>query len=137
MYESSSSQFFRTITGIRSGPDAFDESRFNHLESYVNIMQFQISSRRENKQRDTRVIKFRVLRKFFSKQLCFIRCRRQHFWAVKWRRYSRFTFIENTISNYPKVPRAKFLGGPFYFSSIYKFDSFKNLFAALTSLSEL
>ena len=28
MYESSGSQFFRTITGIQSGPDVFDESRF-------------------------------------------------------------------------------------------------------------
>ena len=28
MYESLESQFFRTITGIQSGPDAFDESRF-------------------------------------------------------------------------------------------------------------
>ena len=28
MYESSHLQFFRTTTGIQSGPDAFDESRF-------------------------------------------------------------------------------------------------------------
>ena len=28
MYESSGSQFFRTTTGIQSGMDAFDESRF-------------------------------------------------------------------------------------------------------------
>ena len=28
MYESTSSQFFRTTTGIQSGPDAFDKSRF-------------------------------------------------------------------------------------------------------------
>ena len=28
MYESSGSQFFRTTTGVQSGPDAFDESRF-------------------------------------------------------------------------------------------------------------
>ena len=28
MYESSGSQFFRATTGIQSGPDAFDESRF-------------------------------------------------------------------------------------------------------------
>ena len=28
MYESSGSQFFGTTTGIQSGPDAFDESRF-------------------------------------------------------------------------------------------------------------
>ena len=27
MYESSGSQFFRTTTGIQSGPDAFDKSR--------------------------------------------------------------------------------------------------------------
>ena len=35
-------------------------------------MQFQISSRRENRQRDTWVIKIRVFRKVFSKQFCFI-----------------------------------------------------------------
>ena len=28
MYESSGSQFFTTTTGIQSGPDAFDKSRF-------------------------------------------------------------------------------------------------------------
>ena len=28
MYEISGSQFFRTTTGIQSGPDVFDESRF-------------------------------------------------------------------------------------------------------------
>ena len=28
MHESSGSQFFRTTTGIQSGPDTFDESRF-------------------------------------------------------------------------------------------------------------
>ena len=54
IYESSRSQFFRTTTGIQSGPDTFDESRFvmtffNHLGSYRNIMQFQNNSRRENK----------------------------------------------------------------------------------------
>ena len=27
MYESSGSQFFRTTTGMKSGPDAFDQSR--------------------------------------------------------------------------------------------------------------
>ena len=45
MYESSGSHFLRTTTGIQSGPDAFDESRF--------VM--------------TRVIKIRVLGKVFSK----------------------------------------------------------------------
>ena len=38
MYESSSSQFFRTTTGIQSGPDAFkvDESRF--VYDHLNIV---------------------------------------------------------------------------------------------------
>ena len=54
-------------------------------------------------------------------------------------RYSRFTYVENTISNSPKVTRAKFLGsnGLFCFISICKFGSFKNPFATITSLSEL
>ena len=53
--------------------------------------------------------------------------------------YSRFTFVENTISNLPKVPRAKFLGsdGLICFISICKFGSFKNPFALITSLSKL
>ena len=36
MYESSGSQFFRTITGIQSGPDAFDESRF--IMTFLTIL---------------------------------------------------------------------------------------------------
>ena len=53
--------------------------------------------------------------------------------------YSRFTFAEDTISNSPKVPRAKFLGsdGIFCFTSVCKFGSFKNPFATITSLPEL
>ena len=47
MYKSSGSQFFTTTTGIQSGPDAFDESRFvmnlfNHPGSYRNIMQLRL-----------------------------------------------------------------------------------------------
>ena len=55
----------------------------NQCLSYRTFMQFQISSRRENRQKDRRVIKIRVLRKVFSKQFCFIRCRRQHLRAVE------------------------------------------------------
>ena len=35
MYESSGSQFFRTTTGIQSGPDAFDGSRFIMIFSTI------------------------------------------------------------------------------------------------------
>ena len=102
-------------------------------------MQFQTSSRRENRLRDTRIIKIRDLGKTFSKQFCFIRYKRQHLRVTEERRYSRFPFVENTISNSIKVPIAKFLGsdGIFCFISICKFGSFKNPFATITSLSEL
>ena len=48
------------------------------------------------------------------------------------------TFVENTVINLPNVPIAKFMGsdGLFCFSSICKFDSFKNPFAMITSLPE-
>ena len=45
-----------------------------------------------------------------NKQFFFIRCGRQHLWAVEQRRYSRFTFVKNSVGNLPKVPKAKFLG---------------------------
>ena len=72
---------------------------------------------------------------FFSKQFCW----RQHPQAIEQRSCSRFTFVENTISNSPKIPKAQFLGshGFFCFISICKFDSFKNPSATITSLSEL
>ena len=50
MYDSSDSQFFRTTTGIQSGSDVIDESRFNlfnHLGSYGNIMHSEINSGKE------------------------------------------------------------------------------------------
>ena len=66
----------------------------------------------------------RVLRNVFSKQF---------------RKYSRFTLVENTIGNFPKVPRATFLESDklFCFISICKFGSFKNPFAMIISQSEL
>ena len=36
MYESSGSRFSRTITGIQSGPDAFDESRI--IMTFLTIL---------------------------------------------------------------------------------------------------
>ena len=49
---------------------------------------------------------------------------------------SRFIPVENTISNSPKVLRAKFLGsnGLFCFSRICKFGSLQSPFATITSL---
>ena len=46
MYESSGSQFFRTTTGIQSGPDAFDESRFvTNFSIILGVMEILCSFR--------------------------------------------------------------------------------------------
>ena len=45
----------------------------------------------------------------FPSQFCFIRSRGEHLGAIEWSRCSRFTFLENTIGNSPKVARATFL----------------------------
>ena len=46
MYESSGSQFFRTTTGIQSGPDAFEESRFvMTLLTILGVMEMLCSFR--------------------------------------------------------------------------------------------
>ena len=80
--ESSGSKFFRITTGIQSGPSAFDKSEFFMTSLIIlGVTEILCSFRLvwEGKIcRDTWVIKIRVLRKDFSKQLCFIRCRRQH-----------------------------------------------------------
>ena len=46
MYESPGSQFFRTTTGIQSGPDAFEESRFvMTLLTILGVMEILCSFR--------------------------------------------------------------------------------------------
>ena len=82
---------------------------FNKLGSYMNIMQLQISPRK-NRHRNTWVIRMRVLRKVYCKQFCFMRSRGQHFRSLKYGKFSRFNIVENTIRNSPKLTGAKFLG---------------------------
>ena len=78
-------------------------------------------------------IKLRVLKKVLGKIFCFIRCRRQHLRSVEYRSFSRFTFVGNTISNLPKVPRSKFLGSDqlFYFISICSLAASRTLLQRL------
>ena len=85
----------------------------------LHIMQFQISSRRENRYRDIPKSSGLEFLEVFSKQFCFIKCRRQHLRATFW--------------------IAKFLGSDcfFCFNSICKFSIFKTPFAIITSLSKI
>ena len=60
-----------------------------------------------------------------------------HLTNSRFSRYSRITFIENAISNSPKITRSKSPESDrlLCIISIIKFGSFKNLFATITNLS--
>ena len=67
-----------------------------------------------------------------------IRCRGQHLRPIKWRRYIRFTFAENSISKFAKnFQHSKSLqSGKFLcFISIDELDNFKKSFATIASLN--
>ena len=131
-----------TTTGIQSGSDVFDKCviyypLFKYLGSYRNIIQFSISSRKAGKGMPD-YSRSEFIEKFLANN-CSIRYIRQHLRAIEKRRYSRFTFVKNPISDLSQISKATFLQSDwlFCFISIYKFDSFKNPFVTITSLSEL
>ena len=69
MCESSGSEFFRTTTGIQSGPDAFDESRFvMTFLTILGVMEILCRFRLvlEGKIGKEGVIKIRVFRKVLT-----------------------------------------------------------------------
>ena len=70
MFESLGSQFFRTTTGIQSGPDAFDESRFTMtFLTILGVMEILCSFRLVLEEKTSKEIpeSSRVLRNVFSK----------------------------------------------------------------------
>ena len=143
MYESSGSQFFRTITGIQPGPDAFDESRL--VMTFLTILgvaeklcSFKLVLEEKTGKEIPKSSGSEFLEKFLTKNFS-LSDPEDNTSGLLNRGDSIFTFVENAISNSPKVPIAKFLGsnGLFCFISICKFGNFKNPFATITSVPEL
>ena len=71
MYESLGSQFFRTTTGIQSGPDAFDESRFVMTSlTILGVMEilcsFTLVLERKTGKEITESSRFEFLEKFLA-----------------------------------------------------------------------
>ena len=98
-------------TVIQSRPDAFDDPNF--VMTFLTILgvmeilcSFKLVLEGKTGKEIPESSRLELLEKFFIEEFPFIRCRRQHLRAVEKRRYSRFTFVENTISNSPNVPRA-------------------------------
>ena len=141
--ESSGSQFFRTTTGIQSAPDAFGKSRFimtfpTKLGVTEILCSFKLVLEGKGGKEMPELLRCSS-QKSFQQTILLYRMQKTTPPAVGQRRYSRFTFVENAISNSPKFLRTRFLGssGIFCFISICKFGSFKNPFTTNTSLSEL
>ena len=143
MEESSGSQFFRTTSGIKAGPDAFDKSRL--IMTFLNILgvtevfcSFKLVLEQKTRKEIPESSRLEFLEKFSTNNCALSDAEDNTFGPP---RYSRFTFVENTISNFQKVLRANFLGskGLLCFISICKFGSFKKPFAmmALGCLSEI
>ena len=106
-YESSGS-FFKTTNEMQSGPDTFEESRFvmifltNSGPKQI-LCSFRLALEGKAGKKIPESSKLEFLEKFFCKQFCFFGSRRQHLKSSKLRRYSRFTVVEKTISDLPKV----------------------------------
>ena len=133
MYESSGSQFFRTTTGIQSGPYAFDESRY--LMTFLTILGvmdilccFRLVLEGKTGKEIPESPRLEFLEKFLAKIFALSDAEDDTSGPLNRGGIADLAF-----------PTAKFLGsdGLFCFSSVCKFGSFKNPFATITSLSEL
>ena len=71
MYESSGSQFFRTTTGIQSGPEAFDESSFVMtfltIFGIMEICNFRLVLERKTGKEIPESLRLEFLEKFLAK----------------------------------------------------------------------
>ena len=143
MYESPGLQFLGTTTGIQSGPDIFDEWRFIMIFLTIlrvaEILCFRLVP--EDKI-DKGILESSILQffeKFLANNFPLSDSEDNTSRLLNRGGIADFPFLENTISNSPKVSRTKFLGsdGIFCFISVCKFGSFKNPFATITILSEI
>ena len=102
------SQFFRTTNGIQSGPYTFDKSR--SIMTFLTILRItKILCRFRRKNRNKIYIlessRSEFLEKFSANNFALSGAEGNTSGLLN--REGRFTFVENTIGNLPKVQRAK------------------------------
>ena len=130
---------------MQSGPGVFDESRFvMTFLSILGLTKILCSFRLvpEGKTGKDIWLEFleRVLRKDFSKQFCFIRCRSWHLWAIEQRKYIAELPLLRTLSTIcQKSCKQSFweVMDSFVLLAYAGFGSFKNPFVTITCLSKL
>ena len=94
-------------------------------------MQFQISCRRETGKEIPESSRLEVLERFSAND--FALSDAEHHRVVEKRKYSTFTFVENTNGNLQKLARAKFLGS----DGLFCFMAYVSLAASRTFLQQL
>ena len=134
MYESSGSQFFRTTTGIQSGPDAFDESRF--IMTFLTILgvieilcSFRLVLEGKTGKEIPESSRLEFSEKSLAKNFALSEVEDNTSRSLNRGGIAGLPLLR-TLSNSQKILKTKFLGSYafFYFSSICNFGSFKNPF---------
>ena len=143
MYERSGSQFFRTTTGIQSGPDTFDESRF--VMTFLTIFgvmeiscSFRLVLEGKTDKEITESSRFKFLEKFLANNFALSDAEDNTSGPL-----NRGGIADLPLLRILLAIRLKSRESSFWevmdscFSSICKFGSFKNPFPTITSLPEL
>ena len=134
MYESSGSKFFRTTTGIQSGPDAFGKPNF--VVTFLTILgvmeilcSFRLVLEGKAGKEIPQSLRLDFLEKFSA----------NNFALSDAEDNTSGPLNRGSTADLPSLRTLLPIrqNGLFCFSSICKFDSFKNPLATITSLSEL
>ena len=144
IHESSGSQFFRTTTGIQSGPDIFGKSRF--VMTFLNILRvtgilnwFRLILKGNKGKEILELSRLELLEKFLAKNFALSGAKGN---TSRW--LNRGSIADSSLLKTKlaiwesRVLTAKFLrsGWLSCLISTCKFDSFKNPLAMITNLSE-
>ena len=140
MYKHSGSQFFRTTTGIQSGPDAFDESRFiMTFLTILGVMEILCSFLEGKTDKELpKLSKLEFLEKFLANNFALSDAEDNTSGLLNRGGIADLPLLRTLLEILQKSQEPSFWEVmDFCFSSTCKFGSFKNPFAMITGLSEL
>ena len=143
MYESSASRFFRTTTGIQSGPDTFDESRF--VMTFLTILgvmeilcSFRLVLEGKTGKQIPKSSRFEFMEKFLANNIALSDVEDNTSGPLNRGGIADLPLFRTLLTIRQKSKEPNFWEVmDSCFISICKFGSFKNPFATITSLSEL
>ena len=142
MYESSGSKFFKTITGIQSGPDASDESRF--VMTFLTILgvpeilcSFRLVLEGKIGKEIPKSSRLDLLEKFLANNFALSDAEDNTSRLLNRQGIADLPLLRTLLAICQKSHEPCFWKVIlFCFSSICRFGSFRNPFTMITSLSE-